>query len=67
MGLLRAALAAIELTSARPLLARDTALPAYDLPEALLPQELRTRNDRAPYEIHVDPGAFALDWTLPKR
>ena len=26
-----------------------------------------SRNDLAPYEIHVDPGQYGLYWTLPKN
>lgn len=60
-------IAAIGTIRGTSLLAHDTIIPDYDLPEALQPRTLRIRNDLAPYEIHVDPGAFALYWTLPKR
>lgn len=43
------------------------ALPDYNMPEELLPREVRIKNDFAPYEIHVDPGQYALYWTLPKK
>jgi lipoprotein-anchoring transpeptidase ErfK/SrfK len=42
-------------------------LPQYDMPPEFLPREVRIRNDLAPYEIHVDPGQYALYWTLPDR
>jgi lipoprotein-anchoring transpeptidase ErfK/SrfK len=37
------------------------------MPEEFLPREVRVKNDFAPYEIHVDPGQYALYWTLPKK
>jgi lipoprotein-anchoring transpeptidase ErfK/SrfK len=43
----------------------DAAIQPHNLPEQFLPREVRIRNDFAPYEIHVDPGQFALYWTLP--
>ena len=43
----------------------DAAIQPHDLPEQFLPREVQIRNDFAPYEIHVDPGQFALYWTLP--
>ena len=43
----------------------DAAIRPSNLPEEFLPREVRIRNDFAPYEIHVDPGQFALYWTLP--
>lgn len=42
-------------------------LPDYNMPEELLPREVRIKNDFAPFEIHVDPGQYALYWTLPKN
>lgn len=42
-------------------------LPNYNMPEEFLPREVRIRNELAPYEIHVDPGQYALYWTLPKK
>jgi lipoprotein-anchoring transpeptidase ErfK/SrfK len=42
-------------------------LPDYNMPEEFLPREVRVKNDFAPYEIHVDPGQYALYWTLPKK
>lgn len=42
-------------------------LPDYNMPEDFLPREVRIKNDFAPYEIHVDPGQYALYWTLPKK
>lgn len=44
-----------------------TTLPDYNMPEELLPREVRIKNELAPYEIHVDPGQYALYWTLPKK
>ncbi|WP_187431277.1 putative L,D-transpeptidase ErfK/SrfK [Roseobacter fucihabitans] len=42
-------------------------LPDYNMPEEFLPREVRIKNDFAPFEIHVDPGQYALYWTLPKK
>lgn len=42
-------------------------LPNYNMPEEFLPREVRIRNELAPYEVHVDPGQYALYWTLPKK
>lgn len=47
-----------------------TAGPAFaqatsSLPEQYLPKMLRLQTPLAPGELHVDPGAFALYWTLP--
>ncbi|QJF49665.1 L,D-transpeptidase [Roseobacter ponti] len=43
------------------------ALPDYNMPEDMLPREVRIKNDFGPFEIHVDPGQYALYWTLPKK
>jgi lipoprotein-anchoring transpeptidase ErfK/SrfK len=42
-------------------------LPDYNMPENFLPREVRIKNDFAPFEIHVDPGQYALYWILPKK
>ncbi|ABG30774.1 L,D-transpeptidase [Roseobacter denitrificans] len=42
-------------------------LPDYNMPEKFLPREVRLRNDLDPFEIHVDPGQYALYWTLPDK
>ncbi|MEP1613384.1 MAG: L,D-transpeptidase [Roseobacter sp.] len=42
-------------------------LPDYNMPEEFLPREVRIKNDLAPFEVHVDPGQYALYWTLPKK
>jgi lipoprotein-anchoring transpeptidase ErfK/SrfK len=42
-------------------------LPNYNMPEELLPREVRIKNKFGPYEIHVDPAQFALYWTLPDQ
>lgn len=42
-------------------------LPDYNMPEEFLPREVRLRNDLEPFEIHVDPGQYALYWTLPDK
>ncbi|MEM6886669.1 MAG: L,D-transpeptidase [Pseudomonadota bacterium] len=47
--------------------ALPTALPEYNMPEEFLPREVRIKNELAPYEVHVDPGQYALYWTLPKQ
>ncbi|MBQ4823846.1 L,D-transpeptidase [Leisingera sp. HS039] len=46
--------------------AHTPTLPVYDMPEELLPREVRIQNDLTPYEVHVDPEQFALYWTLPE-
>lgn len=43
----------------------DASIQPSNLPEQFLPREVRIRNEFGPYEIHVDPGQFALYWTLP--
>ena len=45
----------------------DARITPSNLPEEMLPREVRIRNRFAPYEIHVDPGQYALYWTLPDR
>lgn len=45
--------------------AKAIALPDYNMPEEFMPREVRIKNDLAPFEIHVDPGQYALYWTLP--
>ena len=37
------------------------------MPEEMLPREVRIKNNFAPYEVHVDPGQYALYWTLPDQ
>ena len=39
----------------------------YVVPEQYMPRLVRLKAELPPYEIHVDPGAFALYWTLPER
>lgn len=52
--------------------AASTALPAFAatqpwvMPEEYKPRIVRIKGDFAPGEIHVDPGQFALYWTLEK-
>ncbi len=38
---------------------------AYVLPEEYMPREIKLMTVLEPGEIHVDPGQFALFWTLP--
>ncbi len=45
----------------------DAQVVPASLPEAFLPREVRIKKGFEPYEIHVDPGQFALYWTLPER
>ncbi len=45
----------------------DAAIQPSNLPEEYLPREVRIRNQFGPYEVHVDPGQFALYWTLPEQ
>jgi len=66
-GFLQASLAVPAVMTARPLFAHDRSIPHYTLPEEQMPREVRIRADIEPYEVHVDPGQFALYWTLPKR
>ena len=42
-------------------------LPDYNMPEEFLPREVRIKNGLPAYEVHVDPGQYALYWTLPKK
>lgn len=37
------------------------------IPSQYMPHVVRLRTDLPPYEVHVDPGQFALFWTLPDR
>lgn len=39
----------------------------YVLPEAFVPRMVRLKAELPANEIHVDPGQFALFWTLPDR
>ena len=48
-------------------LAHDSHIPDYGLPDELLPREVRIKNGLAPFELHLDPGQFALYWTQPKN
>ena len=65
---LRVSASGIAVVAAGPAMARIPAtLPDYNMPEEFLPREVRIRNDFAPYEIHVDPGQYALYWTLPDK
>ncbi|MEM6310814.1 MAG: L,D-transpeptidase [Pseudomonadota bacterium] len=52
-----------------PVLAQDydSLITPSGLAEEMQPREIRIRNDFEPGEIHVDPAAFALYWTLPKK
>ena len=52
---------------ASPGRAHQPVLPDYGLPEELLPREVRTKEQFAPFELHVDPVQFVLYWTLPER
>lgn len=61
---LAASIAAGAMASA-PSLAQ--AATPYVLPEEFLPVEVRLKTKLAPGEIHVDPNAFRLFWTLPKN
>mgnify|MGYP000057744637 CR=1 FL=1 len=40
-------------------------LPDYNLPPEMQPKIVTTRPGFAPYEVHVDPGQYAVYWTLP--
>jgi lipoprotein-anchoring transpeptidase ErfK/SrfK len=39
----------------------------FVLPEEFEPRYVTLQQQLPPYEIHVDPGRFALYWTLPDR
>ena len=43
------------------------AVQAYQVPDEHKPRIVNTKAGFNPYEIHVDPGRFALYWTLPDR
>jgi lipoprotein-anchoring transpeptidase ErfK/SrfK len=60
LGLLVCSSSAVRATVPR-------SLPDYNMPEEFLPREVRIKNDFEPFEIHVDPGQYALYWTLPKK
>lgn len=47
--------------------AHDQRIPRYTLPEEFLPRVVRIKASFQPNEIHVDPGQFALYWTMPDR
>lgn len=64
---LASSVAAGTLLPAYPVLAHDEHIIAYDMPEEFLPREVRLKTQLDPFEIHVDPGQFALYWTLPGR
>lgn len=55
------------LVASTPLLAHDELIPNYQLPEEYLPREVRIKDTLEPFVIHVDPGQFALYWTLPQK
>lgn len=64
---LKGGLSFTTLAAATPLFAHDELIPDYQLPEDHLPREVRLKTVFEPFEIHVDPGQFALFWTLPKK
>ncbi|MFK7876243.1 MAG: L,D-transpeptidase [Paracoccaceae bacterium] len=45
----------------------DAQIKPSNLPENLLPREVRLRTKLNPYELHVDPGGFALYFTQPNN
>lgn len=45
----------------------DAQIKPSNLPEEYLPREVKLRTKLEPYEIHVDPGGYALYWTQEKR
>ena len=45
----------------------DAQIKPSNLPEELLPREVRLRTKLNPGEIHVDPGGYALYFTQPKN
>ena len=65
--LLKGGMAMSAFAAATPLLAHDEIIPDYQLHEAFMPHEVRLETVFEPNEIHVDPGQFALYWTLPKK
>lgn len=48
-------------------MAQDGLANADGVPDAFMPRLLNLKTGLAPYEVHVDPGQFALFWTLPNR
>lgn len=66
-GFLGSGTAAAALFAARPVVAHDEHIVTYEMPEAFLPREVRLKTKLEPFEIHVDPGQFALFWTLRNR
>ncbi|MGR3483778.1 MAG: L,D-transpeptidase [Paracoccaceae bacterium] len=63
--LISGAAGAIAVAAAGPLVAQETVAATPELPPEMMPRYMRLATPLAPYEIHVDPGAFALYWTLP--
>jgi len=59
-------LTAGSLALAAPALAHQKGA-AYVLPEEFMPREVRIRKEFLPGEVYVDPGQFALYWTLGDR
>lgn len=57
----------VTAAAAFPALAHDEHIPDYKMPEEYLPREVRLKTRFEPFEVHVDPGQFALYWTLPNN
>lgn len=53
------------LSSAAAAVAAGPAFAAYQVPNHLKPRVVDIKSRFGPGEIHVDPGQFALYWTLP--
>ncbi len=45
----------------------DSTITPTDMPEHMLPREVKLRTKLEPFEIHVDPGGYALYYTQPKN
>lgn len=45
----------------------DSLIQPSNLPEEYQPREVKLRTKLEPYEIHVDPGGYALYYTQPKN
>ena len=56
--------AATAAITATPVFSQSAA--THVVPEEYMPRIVNIANDFGPNELHVDPGAFALYWTLPE-
>lgn len=60
-------IAALTMFGATGATASARRIPDYNLPEEMRPRMVRIKKGFTPYELHIDPGQFALYWTLPEQ